>query len=293
MKKILFLVVCTAYTLVLLGQDRPNVSINIPTGATPKSAFDVYGTAWIDTLPSCTSPQYLVVLEHHDSTLKKIRIDSLAMLLQSYTVTQTPIIRTYTSSGTWTKPLGLKYIIVEVVGGGGGGAGSGNSKGNSGSGGGAGGYTRKIIPNSLLLTTESVTVGVGGNGGDINGNTGFDGTTSLFGIHCFATGGKGGISVFFSNGQGGQGGLGNGGDVNIIGGGGGGGSSLGNTGIGTTGGTGGESFFGGTTAGSGLDANGILSQQYGSGGGGGSYINGVRKIGGNGGNGIVIITEYY
>ena len=80
-----------------------------------------------------------------------------------------PIVRVYTTSGsphTWTKPTGLKYIIVEVQGGGGGG----DSSGSYGGGGGAGGYARKVIGASILGTTETATVGSGG-GAETNGGT--------------------------------------------------------------------------------------------------------------------------
>ena len=46
--------------------------------------------------------------------------------------------QTFTASGTWTKPAGIRYIRVQLVGGGGGGGGHGES-------GGAGGYSEKII----------------------------------------------------------------------------------------------------------------------------------------------------
>ena len=44
----------------------------------------------------------------------------------------------FNSSGTWTKPAGIRYVKVEVIGGGGGGSGHGE-------GGGAGGYTARIM----------------------------------------------------------------------------------------------------------------------------------------------------
>lgn len=156
---------------------------------------------------------------------------------------------------TWTKPVGLKYVIVETVGGGGGGSGafnsntandggtssfgshlsatggkggvrtsdyvlggtgsngdvnldgqygfhsydntgvggasvlgrsggrggsvtSSNSSDNGSTGGGGGGYSKKIILESLLNSTETVTVGEGGNKGDGND----DGENGNFGI---------------------------------------------------------------------------------------------------------------
>ena len=99
-------------------------------------------------------------------------------------------VNVFTATGTWTKPTGLKYVIVEVIGGGGGGGGVEGDTGdtaNSG-GGGGGGYSLKKILASSLGSTETVTVGAGGAGG-----TGFSGGTaggtSSFGSHCSATGG--------------------------------------------------------------------------------------------------------
>jgi hypothetical protein len=81
-----------------------------------------------------------------------------------------PQIDVFTSSGTWTKPVGAKQVIVECVsGGGGGGYGGKGAAGTAifgGAGGASGGYTRAAIAASQL-TDESytITVGSGGNGG--------------------------------------------------------------------------------------------------------------------------------
>lgn len=155
-----------------------------------------------------------------------------------------PITRVFISSGTWNKPLGLKYVVVEVQGGGGGGAGvsATGSEHKGGAGGGAGGYSRKIIKNTDLGSTETVTVGGGGAGGSAGNNSGVSGNTSSFGSHCSASGGSGGEQGDTSNGDGGVGGSGSGGDLNIDGGGGGGYSQANNRKV--AGGHGGSSFFG-------------------------------------------------
>ena len=58
----------------------------------------------------------------------------------------------FTSSGTWNKPAGVRYIHVQVIGGGGGGSGHGES-------GGSGGYSEEIID---VQSISSVSVSVSG-----------------------------------------------------------------------------------------------------------------------------------
>lgn len=273
------------------------------TGTNPDSSaiLDVSSTSKGFLMPRMTTTQRdsihlpatgLLVYNITSSTFDYYTGSSWLSLTPASTTSTVPIIRTYTSDAIWTKPANLKYIVVEMVGGGGGGSGTGGSRGNIGSGGGAGGYSKKIISSSLLGLTENITVGIGGSGGASIGNPGLNGTNSSFSNYCSATGGSGGLPPS-SNGQGGNGGLGIDGDINITGKGGSSGASIGNTGIGVGGGSGGNSYFGGGAPGSGLDSDGITSNNYGGGGSGGSYINTSRKNGGNGSGGIVIITEYY
>lgn len=290
-------------TLLVCATFAQGVSIN-PTGNNPDTSamLDVGSTNKGLLLPRLTTAQRdaislpatgLLVYNITTSTFDYYTGTVWLSLSPASSTPSVPIIRTYTSNATWTKPPGLKYIIVEMVGGGGGGSGTGSTRGNSGSGGGGGGYSKKLIPELLLQSVEIVTVGIGGSGGNSNGNPGTDGSNSSFGNHCFATGGKTGLVIAFSNGQGGAGGSGILGDININGGGGAGGGALGNTGIGITGGSGGSSFFGSNAPGSGLDSDGLNGNQFGGGGGGGSYIISNRKGGGRGGDGVVIITEHY
>ncbi len=110
-----------------------------------------------------------------------------------------PIVRVYTSSATWSKPTGLKYVTVEGVGGGCGG------EGDEGTGGGAGGYFRKLILAASLGATETVTIGAG-TGGTASATPTTAGNTT-FGAH--ATGNGGAATT---------GGTATGGDLNITGG---------------------------------------------------------------------------
>lgn len=119
----------------------------------------------------------------------------------------------FTSSGTWTKPSGLEYIVIKGVGGGGGG-GSVNDHGGGevygGGGGASGGYFEKIIPAADLSSSETVTIGSGGGVATAGG-------TTLFGSHATATGGNGGTSNWSNNTDPAQGGTATGGDINISG----------------------------------------------------------------------------
>ena len=189
----------------------------------------------------------------------------------------TPAIEDFSSSGTWTKPAGLSYIIVEIIGGGGNG-GNGNSGSDSGSGGGAGGYSKKIIEAADLAATETVTVGAAGNTSSftIDSVTGFQ-----------ATGGTNGTS---GGDKGGEGGVGSGGDLNFYGGEGGGGMS--NSYL-SAGGIGGSSFLGGGGSGGAQDSNsGNDGVVPGSGGGGGMGNNSGSPSGGGGATGRVTVTAY-
>ena len=116
----------------------------------------------------------------------------------------------FTSSGNWTKPSGVRKVLVEVYGGGGGGGGTSFSMGTGG--GGAGGVAIKLI-DVTSVSSVSVTVGAGGAGGTPANQPGGNGGSSSFGTYCSATGGSGGF-----NADGGFGGLGSGGDINLYGG---------------------------------------------------------------------------
>ena len=182
-------------------------------------------------------------------------------------------VKTFTASGTWTKPADIKRVVVEVCGGGGGG-----NEGTTtlaGGGGGGGGYSRKVI-DVTAIASETVTVGTGGAGGTTSGAAG---GTSSFGTHLSANGGAG------SSGSGAGGGTAANGNVNVTGG-------FGGSGGGNTGGIGGGSYFSGTGGrGNRGASNGQAAQtgQYGCGGGGAGP---TGTTGGDGAGGIVIVTEY-
>jgi len=201
------------------------------------------------------------------------------------------------NTATWTKPAGIKTVKVYVTGGGGG-AGSIKNTSFAGYGGAAGGTSVKVI-DVTSISSETVTLGKGGDAANSTTNdtdVGLTGGTSSFGSHCSATGGQGGGASTDTFGNViAYPGEGVGGDLNLRG-----GPPLGqsnnSSGVYYRGSPGGSSFWGnsGQTQGSyptgydeipdsGLD---------GAGGGGGQYGSSNAHNGGSGGGGIVVVEEY-
>jgi len=213
-----------------------------------------------------------------------------------------PNAQVFTASGTWTKPSGLRHVIVEVVGGGGGSGGAlatGAAQVSGSPGGGGGGYARKLILASALGASETVTVGAGGLAGTAGATAGTSGGTSSFGAFCSAAGGTFSTGVGAATppvmlGTGGAGGTGTGGDLNIQG-------SRGGMGFGIAAasvarGNGGASQLGGSEPGGTVTsgAAGAPGELYG--GGGHGACNGASqaaRVGGDGAAGVVTVTTYF
>lgn len=237
-----------------------------------------------------------------------------------YGIPQTPIIPlagnlsintqvfTYTgSTQTYTPTTGMQYCIVECLGGGGGGGGSaaqGATQAGAAGGGGGGGYCKKTFSSATIGASQQVVIGAGGSGASAGNNSGSSGGNTTFGVAPLlqANGGGGGGGVGASGGGvGAYGGVGgsSGGDVN-------GGSTNGVTGfaayiaslsVAIISGSGGGNSIYGSGGGSNFSngpgqSNGNNAAGYGAGGSGAICQNGSASGGGNGSNGIVIITEY-
>jgi hypothetical protein len=200
----------------------------------------------------------------------------------------------FTSNGTYNTPTGVKVLFVEGLAGGGGGGGAlgGSSECSVGGGGGAGGFASVLI--NAPSSSYAMLIGSGGLGG-VGNSPGTNGGDTAFAsvLECQGGGAGDSLSTGTSNALIPNGGGGGGvtGDMLVLG-------SAGSVGIrfsGTLGlaGKGGNSQYAGATAGSTFEANGNNSVGYGGGGSGAVSLTATSKTGGNGSQGVIIVTEYY
>jgi hypothetical protein len=111
-------------------------------------------------------------------------------------------VQSFTANGTWTKPAGALFCVIELIGqGGGGGSGRRGAAASACYGGGAGSGGSRFIASVLassLSATESITLNTAGVGGaaitvdSTSGNAGTAGADTVFGTKFRAVGGLGG-----------------------------------------------------------------------------------------------------
>ena len=212
---------------------------------------------------------------------------------------QKVVVQTFTGNGTYTPTAGMKYCQIECLGGGagGGGAASGATTITTGGGGGAGSYARKVSTAAAIGASQAVTVGAAANGGTAGANNGTAGNDTSVGAICVGKGGgAGGGAASGTSGAGGLGGVAGTGDFTPTGQPGFTSYNSSATGVSAIGGAGGSSMWGG----GGRSPNALVgavagnnATNYGSGGSGAAgHASAANVAGGNGSQGLVVITEY-
>lgn len=211
------------------------------------------------------------------------------------------IFLTTTGSGTYTPTAGMVQCYVECQGGGSGAGGSDSLHSGNNYSGSSGGYAAKLFQASDIGSGQLYTVGTGGAGA-ANGNSApGNGGTSTFGSFLTATGGIAGYPVQSSSNIYPAGGSASGGSINIAGqpglfslsieGGSGGYTLVQYPGANSLLGLGGNPPVVSSYSGSPYGAQGRNATGYGAGGGGAGFST-PNISGGNGSQGVIIITEY-
>lgn len=205
---------------------------------------------------------------------------------------------TASGAGTYTPTAGMKYVTVELIGGGGGGgyANSNASQSAGGSGGSGGSYCKSTFSAATIGASKAYSIGTGGTGGIGSSSSAATGgnITSIGSTLASASGGSAGgsssSSATVTLGAASLAGILNTGcDVNGAGGVSGPGIRLSLSAF--AGGTGGNSIIG-SGGGGAINTNGVAGINCGGGGGGGSHNNGSNANGGAGAAGCMIITEF-
>lgn len=278
-----------------LGSATSRFDVTNPAGSTFRYTYD--GTGTDPGITAITVPTGILVLIQSDSLSAGNRgsfivtgsganyfeVTNASGVAENDKTLNSGFLKTVTAQ-TWTKPVGLKYAVVEVQGAGGGGTGNTTSTEIGGSGAG-GGYAKKFYAASALSATESLYVSPGGAGGAGTGVVGDFGGASLF-KSILAHGG----AYPTNSDYGAEGGTVSGGDINIPGQS---GSNRAQNSSSGLYGKGGSSFLGlgGVVNGAG-NSSGADGTGYGAGGSGG-YSAGSDAAGGAGAPGIIIVTEHY
>lgn len=299
----------SSVTIPANGAGNPRVDricIKVDTGATPgargsgaSSTVVVTGTAAASPTASATPSNHeslaLVTVSSGFSTITNANItdDRTQMRIKTSALPGGGGIlaerRVYKATATWTKPTGIKYVIVDIKAGGGGGGGVGTASGLGTSGGGGEGERATVkIPAVSLSSSVVVTIGAGGAGG-VGNNAAVvtQGGVSSFGSLVTVKGGdlalgSTGSTTSRPGGDGGTGGTGA--DLSYPG-------APGSSAEASHSGSGGG---GGAGAGTNSVQNGNNARANSGAGGGGALDNGTTsRNGGNGGSGYAIVYEYY
>jgi hypothetical protein len=205
-------------------------------------------------------------------------------------------------TSTYTPTTGMLYCIVELVGPGGGGGvalacAADASQCSVGGGGAGGGYCKNFYTASGIGASTTVVVGSGGAGGSTGAGSAGSGASTFLGMTAGAGGGGGYSSVTSTTvviAPGGVGATATGGLINVP-------SSIGGGGIcfpaasnsnGISGMGSGTPLGGGGTSNTGYPNYPGNAGHLGGGGGGASNNNIGNQVGGNGGDGICIVTEF-
>lgn len=173
---------------------RQVVHINIfNADSSPRTitvSIDVSGTPYV----------LIMAFLQPDDTLQWSRETGWTIITQ--TVQSSVLFTVFDSDGTYTKPSGLKRVMIAAIGAGGAGGsgrrGAAASNRFGGGGGGGGAFVLLSLTADAISPTTVVTIGVGGTGGagqtadDTNGNVGTAGTDTSFGGIVIAKGGNGG-----------------------------------------------------------------------------------------------------
>ncbi len=204
--------------------------------------------------------------------------------------------RWFGATATWTRPAGVRFVLVVAQGAGGGGGGAAGASGAAaaGAGGGAGALSIGFL-DVTALPSATISVGTGGSAGAATGGNGGNGGASAFAASVTAPGGAGGpgmaAAAYATATAGGAGATSGSGDWSFAGTPGGGGLRLDAANL--VSGNGARSFFGGGGRGSVGTVAGAAGTARGSGGGGGSTAGSTTgSAGGIGADGIVWILEF-
>jgi hypothetical protein len=258
------------FTTTTIAADRLELA-SVTEAKLASAAVDFSGAAVTGTLSVAKGG---LGITSFTGAARAVQSDGSAVSLQQHGIAS---INVYTSSSTWSRPTGVKYIKVQVNGAGGGG-------GGHGEGGAAGGYAELFL-NVTAISSVAVTIGGGGGGTYYSGAAG-NGNASSFGAYVSASGGHG------ANRQaqhcGGVSGVGSGGNLNIHTGGGYSHHARDASSVA-------ESFFGGGTS-SNYPNGGQFGHNHNShsalgAGGGGAHFHSYRGTDGRGG--IIIVTNFY